>query len=326
MKRFLGFLMALSVAVHATPIDTVSIDPKTPAKVTLSTGVDTVVQFPATINGAFGLGLVTDSGNQNAGQGGIIAVQHPGPNLLVLHSLRPDAHCLMTVLMDGKLYLIALETGADPNVSLTLVKAEGAQSIGKEITPVEVKAMRPKMEPALYEELERRATKVELLKPNLPSLYQGYSTRPANSTSDAGSARVTVTRVSRFSDQDAVVVEGTVRNETGQPLKFDGRAVQVLVASELHPAKWVHCQQPVPPGESVAIVAVIQGTPDGLGRANLALANEFRIQLPASESQTASLWDVKNGQFGTSRLPTPKAAPVTASIPRTQTGRPVQAN
>jgi hypothetical protein len=154
MKRFLGFLMALSVAVHASPIDTVSIDPKTPSRIVLSMAVDTVVQFPDTLNGAYGLGLVppavpSANGAPTQNAGGLIAIQHPAPNLLVLQALRPDAHCLMTVLMDGKLYLIALETGADPNVSLTLVKAENAQPIGKEITPVEVKAMRPKMEPAL---------------------------------------------------------------------------------------------------------------------------------------------------------------------------------
>lgn len=125
----------------------------------------------------------------------------------------------------------------------------------------------------------------------------------------------------RFSKEDAVVLEGTVQNESSKPLQFDGRAATVQVANEVHPIKLLVCLRPIPPGKTVPIDVVIQGDIDG-GRANLSIENEFRIILPSPEGMS-TVWQFKNGGAvpGPFKVPTPKPTP---AIPLTQTGQPAK--
>src|SRR6266446_4901704 len=146
------------------------------------------------------------------------------------------------------------------------------------------------------------------------NLYDGYSKRDTQYTSDSGTVKTTVTTVHRFSKEDATVLQGVVENETDKPLSFDGRAATVLVASEVHPIKLLDCLRPIPPRTKTLIDVVIQGDIDG-GRANLALGNEYRIMLPGD---TGNIWSFKNGGSPGKTIP---SKPLT-DIPLTQTGKP----
>ena len=119
-----------------------------------------------------------------------------------------------------------------------------------------------------------KARDAVLLRKLYPDLYQGYTSRQAHYTSDSGTVKTTVTEIHRFSREDAIVLEGTVQNETSHPIQFDGRATTVQVANEVHPAKLTDCLRPIPAGATVPIVVVIQGDIGG-GRANLSIQNEF---------------------------------------------------
>ncbi len=127
-----------------------------------------------------------------------------------------------------------------------------------------------------------------------------------------------MTQIHRFSKEDAIVLEGTVQNETSRPVQFDGRATTVQVGNEVHPAKLTDCLRPIPPGATVPIDVVIQGDIDG-GRANLSIENEFRIMLPGD---TGTVWSFKNGSpGGRFQVPAPTEK---RPIPLTQTGRPAK--
>ena len=97
-----------------------------------------------------------------------------------------------------------------------------------------------------------------------------------------------MTTIHRFSKDDAIVLQGTVTNETARPIQFDGRAATVQVANEVHPIKLLDCLRPIPANATVPIDVVIQGDIDG-GRANLSIQNEFRIILPAPDGIGDSL-------------------------------------
>jgi hypothetical protein len=147
-----------------------------------------------------------------------------------------------------------------------------------------------------------------------PIFYLGYTSRQADYTSDSGTVKTTVTQIHRFSGEDAIILEGTVQNETNHPIEFDGRATTVQVANEVHPAKLTDCLRPIPAGATVPIVVVIQGDIDG-GRANLSIQNEFRIMLPGD---SGTIWSFKNGMpGGRFKVPSPLK---TSDIPLTQTG------
>ena len=134
------------------------------------------------MSGTFGLGLVTSN---NSKGGGTVQVEHPeGSNLLILRALSETARVLATVLLDGQLYVLDLEGGPQPDVAITLVKADAAAPRAVEVTPEEIKAARLKYDPELFVGFERRARDAVLLKPLYPDLYSGYSVRQADYTSD----------------------------------------------------------------------------------------------------------------------------------------------
>jgi hypothetical protein len=307
------FLSAL--AASAQTISTRVITPGSPTRIALSPQLTTTLLFPAIPSGTFGLGLVN---NQSASANGSVQIEHPdGSQIIVLHALNEIAAVMMTVLMDGQLYVFDLRSGPEPDVAVTLVK-DAAAPRAVQVTPEEIKAARLRYDPELLVGFLRRAHNSGLMRNLYPDLYQGYNTRGADYTSDSGVVKTTVTQIHRFSKEDAIVLEGTVENETGHPIEFDGRAATVQVANETHPVKLLDCLRPIPGGATVPIDVVLQGDVDG-ARANLSIDNEFRIILPPIPGE-GTVWNLKNGGTGGDKfkVPAPQEKRV---IPLTQTGK-----
>ena len=310
MRTFLILFCSASLAV-AQNIAIKILTPGAPIPISLSPQLTTTLLFPGTPSGTFGLGLVN---NQGVAANGSVQIEHPdGSPILVLHALNESANVMMTVLLDGQLFVFNLRSAPAPDFAVTLVKADAVAPRAQEVTPEEIRAARLKYDPELLVGFERRAHDAALLRKLYPDLYQGYNTRAADYTSDSGVVKTTVTQIHRFSKEDATVLEGTVQNETSHPISFDGRATTVQVANEVHPAKLTDCLRPIPPGETVPIVVVVQGDVDG-GRANLSIENEFRIILPPIPGE-GTVWNFKNGRGGDKF----KVAP---PVPLTQTGKP----
>jgi hypothetical protein len=310
MKLTVIFLLSVSLA-GAQTIATKILSPSAPIKIALSPALTTTLLFPGPLSGTFGLGLVNGTNPQAAGT---VQVDHPdGSNVLVLHALTETAHVLATVLLDGVLYVFDLQSGPVPDVAVTFTKADTAVPRAIAVTPEEIAAVRPKYEPELLVGFLRRAHDAALLRKLYPDLYDGYVSRTVQYVSDSGAVKTTVTAIHRFSKEDAIVLEGTVENETARPFQFDGRSATVEVANEIHPIKLLDCLRPIPAGATVPIDVVIQGDIDG-GRANLSADNEFRIIFPGG------IWGFKNRGLPGEEFSVP--APVKpGSIPLSQTGR-----
>jgi hypothetical protein len=318
--RFIAILLTLScvASAGAQNIGTKTLSPGAATRILLSPSLTTTLLLPGQPAGVFGLGLVNGQSNL----GGSVQIDHPdGSNVLVLRALTDNAHVIATVLLDGALYVLALESSSTPDVALTLVKAGSSQDSAaapraQPVTPEEIVAARPKYDPEILISLLRRARDNQILAPIYHDLYQGYSRRDAQCTSEnPGVYKTTVTTIHRFSKEDAVVLQGVCENLTDKPLVFDGRAVTVQVANEVHPSKLTDCLRPIPAHAKTLIDVVLQGDVDG-GRANLSIENEFRIMLPIA----SPIWSLKNGgdtPKGGFKVPVPiKPSPV----PLTQTG------
>ena len=210
----LSILLSLSTSlVTAQNIATKVLTAGTPIKVSLSPALTTTLLFPAVPSGTFGLGLVGQAGNAGAGS---VQIEHPdGSQIVVLHALNETAAVIMTVLMDGQLYVFDLRSAPQPDVAVTLLKADAAAPRAVEVTPEEVRAARIKYDPELLVGFLRRAHNAPLMRKLYPDLYQGYNSRTADYTSDSVVVRTTVTQIHRFSKEDALVLEGTVQNEGG---------------------------------------------------------------------------------------------------------------
>jgi hypothetical protein len=310
MRLIVIFLLSASIA-GAQNIGTRVLTPGTSMRIELSPEIATTLLFPGPISGTFGTGLVGNGQTQQ----GLVQIEHPeGSAVLILHALTETAHVVMTVLFDGSLYVFHLESGPHPDAAVTLTKIDQSVQCVKQVSVEDVKAARLKYDPELLVGFETKARDAVLLRKLYPDLYQGYTSRQAHYSSDSGTVKTTVTQIHRFSGEDAIVLEGTVQNETSHPIEFDGRATTVQVANEVHPAKLTDCLRPIPAGATIPIVVVIQGDIDG-GRANLSIQNEFRIMLPGD---TGTVWSFKNGMpGGRFKVPSPLQK---SDIPLTQTG------
>jgi hypothetical protein len=319
MIKTASVLLLSAVMGQAQTIATRVLFRDQPIKIALSPLITTTLIFPSPLAGTFGLGLVSGGGQS----GGSIQLEHPaGSNILVFHALTEQAHTFATIVMEGMLYTLELKATEQPDVSVTMVKA-GAGAPGTpdvkepvEVTPDQIKEARIKYDPELLVGFLRRAHDAVALKSLYPSLYEKYSVRSANYTSDSGAAKTTVLKIHRFSKDDAIVLEGTVTNETEAPMAFDGRAATVQVANLTEPVKLLDCLRPIPPGATVPIDVVIQGDIDG-GRADLSINNEMRIMLPSE----GTIWNFKNGGDPGHDFRVPKPVP-SRPIPLNQTGPP----
>ena len=245
MRMVVLLLLIASAAIGQT-IATRVITPSAPTQIALSPQLTTALLFPGVPAGTFGLGLIN---NQGSSANGSVQIEHPeGSQIIVLHALSESANVMMTVLLEGQLYVFNLRSAPVPDVAVTLVKGDGAAPRAVEVTPEEIKAARIKYDPELFVGFERRARDAALLKPLYPDLYSGYSVRQADYTSDSSVVKTTVKTIHRFSKEDAIVLEGAVQNETAHPITFDGRASTVLVANEVHPVKLLDCLRPIPGG------------------------------------------------------------------------------
>ena len=312
-------------AMHtsAQPIETRVLTPVAPMQVTVNPNVATTLLFPNSIGGAFGLGLVSAGAReQQPALPGSVALEHPeGSPLMVLHALSPGARVMMTVLLDGRLYVFDVQAGPDPDLAITYVLTDPQVRRGEEVTEEEVRAQRLKYDPELLVGYLRRARDAELLKKTYPDLYSDYSVRPANYTSESDWSITTVQTIHRFANQDVIVLQGTVQNKLNKPLVFDGRSTTVQVVQEMHPAKLTDVRQPIPAGQTVPISVVLQGDWDG-SRAHLSVQNEFRIILPAPASATPTRY--QSQETGRGYTPRFRVRPPEDEgkqvIPRTQTG------
>ncbi len=322
VTRTLFLLVLLSAETFAQPIETRVLNPDQPMHLTIHPNVATTLLFPSPVGGTFGLGLVSQIKQSNeAPTQGVVQMDHPENSpVMVLHALNTTAKVMMTVLLDGKLYVFNVETGSEPDIAITYVKDDPQAQRAQEVTENDVRANRLKYDPELLVGYLRRARDAELLLKTYPDLYKDYSSRAANYTSESDWAITTVTTIHRFTDSDIVVLEGTVQNKLGKPLYFDGRSTTVQVVNEVHPAKLVDVAQPIPAEKTVPIAVVLQGDWD-TSRAHLSIQNEFRIILPAPMSETANRYQgEETGRGLPPRFKVPRPAEGKQVIPRTQTG------
>ena len=166
MRVAIIFLLSVLVT-SAQTIATRVITPGAPTQIALSPQLTTTLLFPAVPAGTFGLGLVGQGGNVSTGS---VQIEHPdGSQIIVLHALSESADVMMTVLLQGELYVFDLRSAPVPDVAITLVKADAAAPRAVEVTPEEIKAARPRYDPELMIGFLRRAHNAALMRKLYPA-------------------------------------------------------------------------------------------------------------------------------------------------------------
>src|SRR5258708_18728203 len=183
----LFLLVLLSAEIFAQAIERRVLNPDQPMHLTIHPNVATTLLFPSPVGGTFGLGLVSQiKQNNEAPTQGVVQMDHPENSpVMVLHALNTTAKVMMTVLLDGRLYVFDVQAGPEPDIAITYVKDDPQAPRAQEVTENDVRANRLKFDPELLVGYLRRAWGAQVLLKTYPDLYKDYSSRAAEHTYQA---------------------------------------------------------------------------------------------------------------------------------------------
>ena len=250
-----------------------------PLTVGLSNSVTTVLYFPRPIRGVLGYGL--SSGQQDGGDAhSFVQYEHPeGSPIVALRALKDFERLYVTVIMDDSLYVFELYTTDQPVVAVKLME-QVANAGAREVSYDEVRDGRIHSTPEDLVGLLHKAWNRPVLQKTYASLYDRSEYRKTEAKTDYGDVVVTVTEVHRFSDQDATVLLGFIKNNRATPIAFNPASVGVYVGARMYPAQLCDASGTVPAKGEAAIGVVLRGSTEG-DREHLSAKNDYRIALPA---------------------------------------------
>src|SRR5258707_3726252 len=187
VTRPVCLLGLLAKGALAQPIERRVLNPDQPMHLTIHPNVATTLLFPSPVGGTFGLGLVSQiKQNNDAGTEVVVQMDRTENSpVMVLLALNTTAKVMMTVLLDGWLYVFDVQAGPEPDIAITYVKDDPQAPRAQEVTENDVRANRLKYDPELLVGYLRRARDAEFLLKNYPDLYKDYSSRAANYTSQS---------------------------------------------------------------------------------------------------------------------------------------------
>lgn len=281
----ISVLLLIADLSFAQGISTKIINPKFKTRITLNQRTNTTILFPAQFYNVSALGIVFRDKNAKGKAIGTVEGWYTTPDhnlpILELRALSEDLDTFMTVFMDGKLYTFELVAGDTPDIALTLEKGDATQipvvSPPAETTPETVRQFtRPSVDPQVLSTILDLVREQPLLQASYPEGYEGSSHKDVEFVSDDGFVRTTVTRIFKFSKQDAVAITGKVENLTDAPIKFGTPNVGISVGTVLRPITLLYPTHPVPANKGFEFDALIVGGRDG-ARDDVSLDNEFRL-------------------------------------------------
>lgn len=273
-------MLLLILDAEGKGINTKAITPDEVTDITVSQSAITTLRFPDQVTGINGLGLIKKSNTTKEEEGNIQADLSVKGKDLVLCALDNNP-VQMTIEMGGLLYVFNLSVGISPDVVVTLTTDAPASTDKnvKKVTPKEVADDRPKYNDELMSYWVTLAHEALLRKGSDPKEYAGYQSRSCNYIADDGmTTKTVVNRIHKFTDHDAIILDGTVTNEQSDTLTFDQKHVGVAIEDQMHAVTWMTDPEPIKPGETRPITVELVGDFDG-SRANFSLSNGYRIEI-----------------------------------------------
>src|SRR5258706_8472333 len=214
VTRTFCLLVRIAEGSLAQRVETRVLNRDQPMHLTIHPNVATTLLFPSPVGGTFGLGLVSQiKQNNEAPTQGVVQMDHPENSpVMVLHALNTTAKVMMTVLLDGRLYVFDVQAGPEPDIAITYVKDDPQAPRAQEVTENDVRANRLKYDPELLVGYLRRGRGAELVLKNYPDLYKDYGRPPANYISPSGWGITTKKTPHPVLELDIMVLPGTRQN------------------------------------------------------------------------------------------------------------------
>jgi hypothetical protein len=274
--RVAFLLLALCGCGYSEGISKKPLNPGIPLTIQISQQETTTLQFPDKILNVVGLGM--------ASQGNVKGVTIDGQKsadgtALFIRALTNNG-CRMTVKMGNQWYVFTLNVGDHPDIVTTFESGDGTlagtPSKSEEVDEKTVIEARPNYDPVNMERLMDLSRTSALTKASIPSEYEGYNFKTCSYKSDDRAISSEVTKVHTWDNQDSVVIEATVTNNSGSILKLDSQKMSVAIGKEQHPITFMRKATPIPPHQSEYVTAMVVGDYGG-ARGRFNIRNDFYL-------------------------------------------------
>ncbi len=242
----------------------------------LHSEIDTLLIFPKEVDLIIGNGL-TPGGEVD---GSVFYQQgKENPKTIILRHLDSQSRVQMTVMIADEAFVFRLEPSNDPATAIYFSNGQEGE-LAEEIDADQALIQSRPVSAERKTELLRLARESGFLKERLPTQYEGHSEKIVSFSFLRDNLQTTVTKVSRFSRDDALIFSGTVSNNSDWAVALNQCQGLLKVGKHrLYPPNLL--------GSSKQIIAprgvvTFEGLLIGNGRGsplNLSLENEFALQL-----------------------------------------------
>jgi len=238
--------------------------------------IDTLLIFPEDVESIVGKGLT--SGAETLGT--ILYKQgEKNPKTIILRHLDNSSKVLMTIMIKNEAFVFRLEPSLEPASVIYLNKAENLQDQAREITPEEALIRARPISEKRKLELFRLSKEAHFLKSRVPKFYAGYSEKQTSLTATEDRLKTSITRLTRFANEDALLFFGTIQNASNKPIDLARCSVTLKVGKRgYQPSKLRADQKIIAPGASVKFEGLLLGNGQG-SPLHLSLDNKFILHL-----------------------------------------------
>lgn len=262
MKPILLFLFVcgLSQAEPQKPADRI-LDPNATMPVAIHPFATTLLVFPEPVT------LIVGAGLSDGSTPGDVHYQHAkNPKQLVLRQLTAGSTVLMQVAMGEQTYAFELSTGENPD---NIIRFHQNPVLGPAVELDEEQVRQQMLD--VPEERQFQLTRLvegeSVLRPTLAAAYEDYFSTKVSHTSESHGLQVTIHRVARFAQEDAIILVARIENLSSKTIDLTHWQASILVGEQqiaFAPTNLAPSQHIIPPGQQIDCSIVLVG--DGRGQ------------------------------------------------------------
>ena len=265
------------LSAEPKPPYSINLDAKSILPIPIHTEIDTLLIFPEEVTSIIGKGLINGEGTAGSV---LYVLGQKNPKTIILRHLDNSSIILMTVMLGDIAYAFRIEPTPEPASVIYFEKPgekiQRARKISAENAQLRLRPPSKKRQLDLIQ-LSKQSS---FLKPRLPHLYKTFSEREADHSAIHNHLHTTVTKLSKFEGDDALIFTGTIHNTSNLPIDLAHYSPLLKVgAKNLYPPTKLRTKsRTVAPGATLDFEGILLG--DGKGNpTHFSLNNQFKLTL-----------------------------------------------
>jgi hypothetical protein len=254
------------------------LDSDRPATVRISVEEDTLLTFPHPIEAIYGNKFARKAEERTVSK--FVLSYKDGKAYCALRSLRPEATGTLSIVLDGRPYVVVCETVPETERDFSVIFTEaGTLPSGEPPRPptdappqLPYKPASPGRVNGLIDKLKAFPTFREAN----PLMFTGLDVAEPHKEVAIPGVRAEIRRVMRDNAIDTVGFEVGLSNTSSTPYFYDPESFNVRVGSEVYTQSFADASGRIGPGQTTTAYFTVTGSGDG-SRNDLSVNNDFTI-------------------------------------------------